>query len=83
MPKIFVGFRLSAALSLVIGVTIEVAANPQGLGSAIMVAQESLQAELMYAVLIWLGVVGWGLNAILLWAQQRLFGPAAVAGFEP
>ena len=82
LPNIFVGFRLSAALALVIGVTIEVAANPQGLGSAIMVAQESLQAELMYAVLIWLGFVGWGLNAVLLWVQHRLFGPVAVGSFE-
>jgi ABC-type nitrate/sulfonate/bicarbonate transport system permease component len=76
LPRIFVGFRLSAALALVVAVTVEVAVNPQGLGSAIMVAEQSLHPELMYAILIWLGLLGWGMNALLMMLQRRLFGPA-------
>jgi ABC-type nitrate/sulfonate/bicarbonate transport system permease component len=83
LPRIFVGFRLSAALALVIAVTAEVAVNPQGLGSAIMVAEQSLHPEIMYAMLVWLGIIGWGVNALLLWAQRRLFGHAGMVEVQP
>jgi ABC-type nitrate/sulfonate/bicarbonate transport system permease component len=76
LPRIFVGFRLSVALALVVAVTVEVVANPQGLGNAIMAAEQSLRPGLMYALLIWLAALGWGLNALLLLMQRRLFGPA-------
>ena len=33
-------------------------------------------------VLVWLGVVGWGLNRLLIWSQFRLFGPAAAIRIE-
>jgi NitT/TauT family transport system permease protein len=59
-------------------VTVEIAINPLGLGHAIMTAQQALRPELMLAYLVWLGVVGWGLNALLVLAQQRLFGRAAM-----
>jgi len=82
LPRIFVGFRLSAALALVIAVTTEVVVNPQGLGSAIMVSEQKLDPASMYAVVIWLGIIGWGLNAALVWMQRRLFGPAGARGAE-
>jgi hypothetical protein len=28
---------------------------------------------------LWIGLVGWGLNGALLFAQRRLFGPAGMA----
>lgn len=68
LPRIFVGFRLSAGLALVVAVTVEVAANPQGLGHLIMHAQETLQPELMWASLVWIALVGWLLNAALMLA---------------
>jgi NitT/TauT family transport system permease protein len=36
-------------------------------------AQESLHADLMFALLIWIGLVGWLLNRSLLALQPRLF----------
>ena len=80
LPRIFVAFRLASGIALIVAVTVEVAANPLGLGHGIMVAQQSLQPALMFAFLVWIGVLGWALNAFLLWAQRRLFGPAAMAG---
>lgn len=78
LPRIFVAFRLAAGIALIVAVTVEIAINPLGLGHAIMTAQQALRPELMLAYLVWLGVVGWGLNAALLFAQQRLFGRAAM-----
>jgi NitT/TauT family transport system permease protein len=78
LPRIFVAFRLAAGIALIVSVTVEIAINPLGLGHAIMTAQQALRPELMLAYLVWLGVVGWGLNALLVLAQQRLFGRAAM-----
>lgn len=73
LPRIFVAFRLSVGIALVVGVTVEIAANPQGLGYALMSAQQSLRPDLMFALLLWIGLLGWGLSAGLLALQRRWF----------
>lgn len=78
LPGIFVGVRLAIAAALIIAVTIEIAANPLGLGRAMMRAQESLHPELMFAYLFWVGLVGWGINAGILKLQTSLFGTPQV-----
>jgi ABC-type nitrate/sulfonate/bicarbonate transport system permease component len=78
LPRIFVGFRLAAGVALIVAVTCEISANPLGLGYGMMMAEQSLHPDLMLAFLIWIGVVGWGLNWCLVTAQNRLFGPAGV-----
>lgn len=83
LPRIFVAFRLAVGISLIVAVTVEIAANPQGLGFAIMDAQQSLRPDLMFAYLVWVGIVGWSINALMLWSQQRLFGRAALVGADP
>lgn len=83
LPRIFVAFRLAAGIALIVAVTVEIAANPLGLGYNMMLAQQTLRPELMLALLVWLGVVGWGLNQALLWSQRRLFGPAAMVRIDP
>lgn len=77
LPRIVVAFRLAAGVALVVAVTVEIAANPQGLGHAIMASQQALQPALMLAFLAWIGVVGFALNALLIRAQQSLLGRAA------
>lgn len=74
VPNLFTALRLAAGISLIVAVTVEITANPQGLGYALVVAQETLHPATMYAYLIWIGAIGWLLNASLLQAQQRLFG---------
>lgn len=83
LPRIFVAFRLAAGIALIVAVTVEIAANPLGLGYNMMLAQQTLRPELMLALLVWLGIVGWALNHVLLWLQKRLFGPAAMVRIEP
>ncbi len=79
LPRILLAFRLAAAIALVVAVTVEIAINPLGLGYGILVAQQGLQPDLMLAYLAWIGIVGWAVNALMLVAQQRLFGRAAMA----
>jgi ABC-type nitrate/sulfonate/bicarbonate transport system permease component len=80
LPRIFVAFRLAAGVALIVAVTVEIAVNPLGLGAGIMTAGQALRPELMLAYLLWIGIVGFSLNAALVFAQRRLFGRAAQVG---
>jgi ABC-type nitrate/sulfonate/bicarbonate transport system permease component len=79
LPRLFVAFRQAAAVSLIVAVTVEIAMNPQGLGYELMAAQSSLRPQVMFAILLYIGLLGWSLNAFLLFAQKRLFGFAGTA----
>lgn len=74
LPRIFVAFRLCTGIALIVAVTVEIAANPLGLGYNMMVAQQSLHPALMFALLVWLALIGWSLNSFMIWLQLRLFG---------
>lgn len=84
LPRLFTALRLTAGLSLVVAVTVEIAANPQGLGHGLMLAQETLRPARMLALLLWVGVIGFCLNIALLRLQRALFEDrsAAPAGGE-
>ncbi|WP_236589924.1 ABC transporter permease [Ramlibacter aurantiacus] len=72
VPRLFVALRLGVAIALVVAVTVEIAANPHGMGYAIMNAQQSLDPPLMLAWLFWIAVVGYAVNALALWLQRRV-----------
>ena len=72
VPRLFVALRLGVALALVVAVTVEIAANPNGMGYAMMIAQQSLDPALMLAWLGWIGVVGFAINAAALWLQRQV-----------
>lgn len=76
LPRVFVAFRLSVGIALVVAVTTEIATNPQGIGYALMSAQQSLAPDLMLAQLVWVGLLGWGLSAGLAALQRRWFEPS-------
>jgi len=72
-PRVFVAFRLGVGIALVVAVTVEIAANPQGLGFGLMSAQQNLRPDLMFALLLWLGALGWALSAGLLAIERHCF----------
>ena len=72
VPRLFVALRLGVAVSLVVAVTVEIAANPNGMGYAMMIAQQSLDPALMLAWLGWIGVVGYAINVAALWLQRTV-----------
>ncbi|WP_198969095.1 ABC transporter permease [Xylophilus sp. ASV27] len=76
VPRLFVALRLGAAIALVVAVTVEIAANPHGMGYALMVAQQSLDPALMLSWLFWIGMVGFAVNAGTLrlqrWVARRM-----------
>ena len=64
--------RLCVAVALVVAVTVEISANPHGMGYAMMLAQQSLDPALMLAWLFWIGVVGFVINSAMLALQRKL-----------
>jgi ABC-type nitrate/sulfonate/bicarbonate transport system permease component len=65
LARITVGLRIAISIALVVAVTVEIVLNPRGLGYGMIIAQQTLHSELMWAELIWLGLMGWGLNVVL------------------
>eukprot|EP01036_Dinobryon_divergens_P059003 gene59003-78729_t len=72
VPRLFVALRLGVAIALVVAVTVEIAANPHGMGYAMMIAQQSLDPALMLGWLAWIGVVGYVINTGALALQRRV-----------
>jgi NitT/TauT family transport system permease protein len=54
--------------------TVEIVINPRGLGYGMIIAQQSLHPDLMYAQLLWLGLLGWGMNVALTRSVGRWHG---------
>ena len=73
LPRMFVALRLAAGIALIVSVTVEIAANPQGLGYRLMMAGQSLRPADMFATLFWIGAIGWTLNWCLIRTERRLF----------
>ncbi|CAM5455328.1 ABC transporter permease [Eoetvoesiella caeni] len=80
VPQIFVAIRLSAGISLILAVTVEITINPIGLGSGIMTASMAMNPARMLAYLVWIGLIGISLNASLLALQKRHFSYGTTAG---
>ena len=80
--RIFTALRLTLGIALIVAVTTEIAANPFGLGYAMISAGLSLRPDAMYAFLVWLALVGWSLNAGLVALHHHLFGAASRAAAQ-
>jgi ABC-type nitrate/sulfonate/bicarbonate transport system permease component len=71
LGRITVGLKLAVGIALVVAVTVEIVLNPRGLGYGMIIAQQTLRSEVMWAELVWLGLLGWALNAALEAAVSR------------
>ena len=74
VPRVFVGLRLAAGVALVVAVTVEIAANPRGLGYDLILAQQNLRPARAYGLLLWIGCLGWLLNMALVRFERGAFG---------
>ena len=72
LPRVLVGVRTAAGFALVVSVTVEILINPRGLGYGLIIAQQSLRIDLMYAYLLWLAVIGLTVNALVRLADREV-----------
>ncbi len=71
MSRVLVGLRTAVGFALVVAVTVEILINPRGLGYGLMIAQQSLRVDVMYAYLVWLALLGIAVNALLRLADRE------------
>jgi ABC-type nitrate/sulfonate/bicarbonate transport system permease component len=71
-PYLATGLRVSATTALILTVTAELIIGAPGLGQAVNVARQADNPPLVYALLVVVGLLGWGLNAVLARLERRL-----------
>jgi ABC-type nitrate/sulfonate/bicarbonate transport system permease component len=71
IPYIATGLRISSATALVLVVTAELVIGAPGLGRSINTARAGGVPDLMYALTIATGLLGWGLNVVLSKLEAR------------
>jgi ABC-type nitrate/sulfonate/bicarbonate transport system permease component len=72
VPYIATGIRISSAVALILSVTAELVIGSAGLGRSINVAQSGGAVDLMYALIIATGMIGWLLNVATTRAERRV-----------
>lgn len=71
LPKIFAGARLALSLALILMVIAEMVGTTNGIGFELISAQQSFDFTTMWVWIALLGVLGYGLNAMLLAVERR------------
>ena len=72
MPFVVTGIRISASISILSAVGVEVLTQVPGLGRLITLAQEAARWDNAFAYLFFAGVFGWLIAALLAKGEQRI-----------
>jgi ABC-type nitrate/sulfonate/bicarbonate transport system permease component len=72
LPKIFAGLRLSLSIAVLLMVVSELVGAANGIGYQLLLAQRQYDFTVMWAWIALLGLLGYGLNTLLLTAERRV-----------
>ncbi|SFP07786.1 ABC-type nitrate/sulfonate/bicarbonate transport system, permease component [Amycolatopsis arida] len=72
LPYVMTGFRLAAAVALILEITGELVIGSPGLGKSIAVAQSSGAVAAMYALVIVTGLIGVAVNLLVRATERRV-----------
>jgi len=72
VPYIATGLRIASAIALILAVTAELVIGSSGLGREIELARQGGAPELMYALIIAIGLLGWLLNGVFALGERRV-----------
>jgi ABC-type nitrate/sulfonate/bicarbonate transport system permease component len=72
VPYIATGVRISAAVALILAVTAELVIGSPGLGREINIARQSEVVDIMYALIVATGLLGWAINAVFARGERRV-----------
>lgn len=72
LPNIATGIRIAASSALMLAVGVGLLAGAPGLGRSILNAQQTGNETLVFAIIIWSGLLGLVTNAVLSRAEQFL-----------
>ncbi|SFA84032.1 ABC-type nitrate/sulfonate/bicarbonate transport system, permease component [Amycolatopsis marina] len=71
LPKIFAGLRLSLSIAVILMVVSELVGAVNGIGYELLFAQRQFDFPVMWAWIVLLGALGYGLNSLLLAVERR------------
>jgi ABC-type nitrate/sulfonate/bicarbonate transport system permease component len=71
-PKIFAGLRVSLSIAVILMVISEMVATVNGVGFELVQAQRSFRTLDVWATIVLLGIIGYGLNAILAVIERNM-----------
>lgn len=71
-PKIFAGLRISLSIAVILMVISEMVAATDGIGFRVLQAQRSFQILDMWAGILLLSVLGYGLNVVLFGVERHV-----------
>ena len=72
LPYVATGLRIASAVSLILAVTAEIVIGAPGLGRDVNLARSGGNVELMYALIIATGLLGWLLNGLFVRVERRV-----------
>jgi len=72
VPYIATGLRIASATALILAITAELIIGSEGLGREINLARQGGATDLMYALIVTTGLVGWGLNTLFAAGERRV-----------
>ena len=73
-PQIFAGLRVSLSLALIMMVVSEMVASTNGIGYFVLQSQRTFAIPEMWSGILLLGILGYGLNALLTLLERRALG---------
>jgi ABC-type nitrate/sulfonate/bicarbonate transport system permease component len=71
-PKIFAGLRVSLSIAIILMVISEMVATINGIGFTLVQAQRNFRTLDVWAGILMLGLLGYGLNALLTLVERRV-----------
>jgi ABC-type nitrate/sulfonate/bicarbonate transport system permease component len=72
VPYIATGLRISSATALILAITAELIIGSAGLGREINIARQGGAVDIMYALIVTTGLLGWGLNSLFAAGERRV-----------
>ncbi|MGJ3192281.1 ABC transporter permease [Paenarthrobacter sp. FR1] len=72
LPNIATGIRIAASSALMLAIGVGLLAGAPGLGRSILTAQQSGDGTMVFAIIIWSGLLGLATNALLTTGERRL-----------
>lgn len=73
MPFIFTGIRVASSFAFILIVASEMIAANDGLGFFIIAAERTFNSDVMFAGIVLIGTLGFGVDRFILYLQKRLF----------
>jgi ABC-type nitrate/sulfonate/bicarbonate transport system permease component len=72
VPYIATGLRIASATALILAITAELIIGSEGLGRSINIARQGGATDIMYALIVTTGLLGWGLNSLFAAIERRV-----------